>query len=82
MSIHMRIIQDGETVADLPDWDGPIPRAGEYIFHPPFGNQDVIPDSTTGIAGHVKIVTWRTHDRSPAGTSFVQTARPYVEITL
>jgi hypothetical protein len=73
-AIHMRIVQGPELVADLPEWDGPVPRAGDYIFHPPLG------PSPEGIAGCVKTVTWRTHDR--AKDAFVMTAHPYVEITL
>jgi len=78
-TMHMRIVQDGELIADLPDWPHPIPRAGDYIFHPPYDDQD-----SGGIAGYVKVVTWRTHDRpaDPAATSFVMTAHPYVEIAI
>jgi hypothetical protein len=73
--MHMRIIQGGDLIVDLPDWDGPIPRTGDYIFHPPLGSR-----SPEGIAGSVKTVTWRTHDRGDG--EFVQTARPYVEISI
>jgi hypothetical protein len=76
--MHMRIMQGSDLIADLPEWDGPIPRVGEYIFHPPYD------DGIEGIAGCVKTVTWRTHDR-PAdrgAKSFVQTAHPYVEIAI
>jgi hypothetical protein len=77
--MHMRIVQGNELIADLPEWDGPIPRVGEYIFHPPYGSSDV-----EGIAGHVKTVTWRTHDRPEdrSAASFVMTAHPYVEIAI
>jgi hypothetical protein len=76
--MHMRIMQGHEVIADLPDWDAPIPRVGDYIFHPPYGS------GSPGIAGCVKTVTWRTHDR-PADRNakrFVQTEHPYVEITI
>jgi len=72
--IHMRIVQGHETIVDLPEWPGPVPRVGEYIFHPPLGS------ASGGIAGCVKVVTWRTHDRGPDG--FVMTARPYVEVAI
>jgi hypothetical protein len=72
--MHMRIVQGPEIIADLPKWDGPVPRAGEYIFHPPLGN------SQEGIAGRVRSVTWRTHDRGPDG--FVMTAHPYAEVCI
>ena len=76
--MHMRIVQGNELIADLPDWPHPIPRVGDYIFHPPLGQ------SPEGIAGCVKLVTWRTHDRpaDPEADSFVMTAHPYVEIAI
>ena len=46
-----------ELIVDLPEWPHPIPRVGDYIFHPPPR------PSPEGIAGCVKTVTWRTHDR-------------------
>ena len=33
-TIHMRIIQGHELIADLPEWNGPIPRTGDYVLHP------------------------------------------------
>ena len=80
MTLHMRIVQDNDLIADLPDWPYPVPRVGDYIFHPPFG-----PGDHGGIAGCVKTVTWRTHDRPAPGsgaTGFVMTAHPYVEICI
>lgn len=78
MTLHMRIVQGNELIADLPEWPHPIPRVGDYIFHPPLGR------SPEGIAGCVKVVTWRTHDRpaDPEAASFVMTAHPYVEICI
>jgi hypothetical protein len=78
--LHVRIMttDDGpQLVADLPDWPYPIPHKGDYLFHPPFGTGD--PEQ---IAGHVKTVGWRTHDRTPDPTTgaFSQTTQPYVEI--
>jgi hypothetical protein len=77
-AIHMRIVQGHDLIADLPEWEGPIPRVGDYILHPPFR-----PGGDEGIAGCVALVKWRTHDRSdPDATEFVQTIHPYVEIAL
>jgi hypothetical protein len=78
-AIHVRIVQENELIADLPEWPHPIPRVGDYIFHPPYG-----PSDFEGIAGCVKVVKWRTHDRpaDPEATGFVMTAHPYVEIAL
>jgi hypothetical protein len=76
--MHMRIVQGREIIVDLPEWDGPIPRVGEYIFHPPYGERS---PETENIAGCVKTVTWRTHDRGN-GHGFVMTAHPYVELAI
>ena len=81
MTIHMRImtIDNGpQLVADLPKWPGPVPHAGDYIFHPPFSDNG----SQENIAGCVKTVTWRTHDRviTDDRSRFVMTANPYVEL--
>jgi hypothetical protein len=82
--IHMTIVQEGKVVADMPEWDGPVPQRGDYIFHPPFEGNGPMPVGQgplqNNTAGCVKTVQWRTHDRRPAG--FVQTAHPYVEITI
>ena len=83
MAVHMRIMcmDDGpQIVADLPSWAGPVPRVGEYIYHPPQEFGVGMPDAGGGVAGCVKSVLYRTHDRGPGG--FVQTAHPYVEVWL
>ena len=84
MTLHMRIVQGNELIADLPEWPHPIPRVGDYIFHPPYPGDDGRVLSPEGIAGCVKVVTWRTHDRpaDPEATSFVMTAHPYVEVAI
>jgi len=79
-TIHMRIVQEHELIADLPEWDGSVPRVGDYIFHPPRGSQNI--EKLSNVAGGVKRVIWRTHDRTEDGDAFVMTAHPYVEITL
>ncbi len=84
--MHMRIVQGPELIVDLPEWDGPVPRVGEYIFHPPYGKVTgddrarQVTEVDGGIAGCVRSVTWRTHDRSAMG--FVMTKHPYVEISI
>lgn len=80
-TIHMRIVQNHELIADLPEWPGPVPRVGDYIFHPPSRPGD--DESFANIAGSVKVVKWRILDRpGPDGGEFVMTARPYVEIAI
>ena len=80
MTIHMRIMttdEEPQLVADLPKWPGPIPRVGDDIFHPPYDSGD-----QETIAGHIKTVTWRTHDRIEIDgrSRFVMTTHPYVEL--
>lgn len=74
--MHMKIVQGPDLIVDLPDWPGPIPRVGDYIFHPPLGPSSY----QDNIAGCVRTVTWRTHDRGVG--QFVQTAHPYVELSI
>ena len=78
-AIHIRIVQGNDLIADLPEWPHPVPRVGYYIFHPPYG-----PGDFEDIAGCVKVVKWRTHDRpaDPEAASFVMAASPYVEIAI
>lgn len=84
--IHMTVIQEGEVVIDLPEWPGPVPQRGDYLFHPPFESNgpDPVGQGPLGnnVAGCIKVVKWRTHDRTTDGNHFVQTAHPYVEITI
>jgi hypothetical protein len=81
--IHMRIMtmdEGAQLVADCPEWDAPVPRVGDYIFHPPLPGRSADPNA---IAGGVKAVKWRTHERQDDGSEFgrfVQASAPYVEL--
>jgi hypothetical protein len=81
--IHMRVVSGSETVVDLPEWDGPVPRTGDYLFHP--GPEGTHPqDDSWGadnVAGCVSTVTWHLHQRTGDGR-FIMTTEPYVEITI
>lgn len=68
MSVYVKITQDRELIAILEDYDGPIPRVGEYIFHPALDDDKFdqflsIIDHNGGIAGCVKTVTWGLYQR-------------------
>jgi len=76
-TVHLRIIQGHELIVDMPEWPYPVPRVGDYIFHPPYG-----PGDPANIAGCVKTVTWRTHDRSGDRSKFVMTDEPYIELAI
>ncbi len=93
---YLRVIieQDNETIAVLDNWDGPLPRKDDYIFHPPLNGG---PEPAEG--GHmpgrgvmqVKLVTWgilaRPAGNGPwftgrSGTTTDRQKRPYVVITV
>jgi hypothetical protein len=87
MTIHIRVTQGNQLVADLPEWNGPIPDVGDYLFHPPQLGEPNEVEKLSQIAGCVVQRTWRMYERPtrrlpgvPEG--FRQTHRPYVEITL
>ena len=77
-TVHMRIVKGGQTVVDLPEWPHPIPRAGDYIFHP----GRVRGTAPHDIAGCVRTVTWMTHDRTGDGKRFMMPDDPYVELEI
>jgi hypothetical protein len=85
--MHVRIVQDGELIADLPDWTEAIPAVGDYLFHPPPASEPAGATPAGGIAGCVKVRTWRMYDRPAhrlAGEmpGFRQAAEPYVELAI
>lgn len=87
MTIHVRITQGNELVADLPEWEGPLPEVNDYLFHPPQLGEPNEPENLSTIAGCISSRVWRMYERpvrklagEPDG--FRQTHRPYVEIRL
>ena len=55
-------------VAVIENYDGPVPRAGDYIFRPPLDDDGVSDLSTHGNnVMSVKTVTWGIIMRPPAG---------------
>jgi len=71
---------DGNAlIAVIKDYEGPVPRVGEYLFHP--GQTDA--DYDGGIAGEVKSVTWALYKRPQNGEPyFVGRLTPVVEVTI
>ena len=49
--MELRVEQDGQTVADISDYDGPVPRVGEYIWHANGHNVMQVKTVTWGIIG-------------------------------
>lgn len=85
MSVLLRIMQQGEIVARVEDYDGPVPRVGEYFFHPDL-DDDGTSDMTlhgTGVAGSVKSVTYGIYTRPQNGEDyFVKRPVPVVEVQI
>lgn len=72
MSVRLIVIQGSETVARVEDYDGPVPRVGDYLFHPDLdddGTQDMSLHAT-GIAGCVKAVTYGIYTRPGNGEAY------------
>lgn len=57
-----------ELIADVPDYDGPTPQEGMYLFHPPLEPKDGNTDYWDGgIAGCVKSVAMSVYGRPQNG---------------
>lgn len=74
MSVRLIVNQGPELIADVPDYDGPIPAVGTYIFHPPSpgkpGHSGVENPWDGGIAGCVKLVTMAIYGRPQDGETY------------
>ena len=83
--VRLIIIQEREVVARLEDYDGPIPRVGEYLFHPDLDDDGARDMSLhgTGIAGCVRAVTYGLYTRPRNGEPyFVKRPVPVVEVEI
>lgn len=68
MSTRLIVRQGSELIADVPDYDGPTPVEGMYLFHPPLDPEDGLTGSWDGgIAGCVKTVTLAVYGRPQSG---------------
>lgn len=71
MSTRLIVMQGPELIADVPDYNGPAPVVGTYLFHPPLWPHDDGRDPWDGgIAGCVKAVTLAIYDRPQNGESY------------
>jgi hypothetical protein len=69
-------------IADVPDYTGPVPAVGQYIFHPPLHPEDSA-DYNGGIAGCVKVVTLAIYGRPQNGeTYFTGRAEHVIEVSI
>ena len=78
VSVRLVIMQQGDLIARIEDYDGPIPRVGEYLFHPDLdddGTRDMSLHNPTNIAGSVKSVIYGIYTRPRNGEDYF-TGRP------
>jgi hypothetical protein len=82
MGVRLVITQEHEKLADIPDYSGPIPRAGDYITHPSLGIH-----GQPGVMGCVKLVQWSilsrpVSEKSKAAGLWLEAAHHAVTIVL
>jgi hypothetical protein len=71
MAVHLIVKQGPDLIADVPDYDGPIPAVGTYLFHPPLHPKDEGTEHWNGgIAGCVKTVTMAIYGRPQKGEDY------------
>jgi hypothetical protein len=76
--MRLIITQGNELIAEVPDYEGPVPRAGEYIHHP--RNDEPEPGMLDGIMS-VKAVGYGIIARPQNGEDhFTGAAEPFVEV--
>jgi hypothetical protein len=77
--VRLIITHGGEVVADIPGYDGPVPRAGEYVVRPR-GRE---PERGLGEdVMSVKVVSYGIIARPEDGKAkcFTGAAEPFVEV--
>lgn len=79
--MRLIITQENQTVADVPGWEGPVPRAGEYIHSPK--EAQPAPGLLDGRM-RVKLVSWGIIARPGEGGPghFTGAAEPFVEVVV
>lgn len=79
--MRLFITQENQLVADVPDYEGPVPRAGEYIHHP--RATEPAPGMYSDGTMSVKSVAYGIIARPQNGEGyFVGAAEPFVEVTV
>jgi hypothetical protein len=80
--VRLIITESDQIVADIPDYQGPVPRAGEYIHHP--REEQPEPGLSPDHVMSVKLVSYGIIAR-PADEDvkhFVGAAEPFVEVVV
>lgn len=76
--MRLIIIQENQLVADVRDYEGPVPRPGDYIHHPR-GTEPVPGLHTDGVM-QVKLVSWGIIGRGAGLPHFTGAAEPFAEV--
>jgi hypothetical protein len=79
------VTQGSDLIAQDDNYDGPVPRVGEYIFHPEFDDDGTSAMSlpSAQIAGCVKTVTYGIYTRPKNGEKhFVGRPVKVVQVTI
>jgi hypothetical protein len=76
--MRLIITQDDQLVADVLDYDGPVPRPGDYIHHP--RGTEPVPGLHADGFMQVKRVDWGIIGRGAGLPHFTGAAQPFVEV--
>jgi hypothetical protein len=78
--MRLIITQGNDLIADIPDYQGPVPPRGEYIHRPSLGDTEPRPGLHDGFMS-VQSVQYGIIARPQNGEGhFVGAAEPFVEV--
>lgn len=75
--MELTIVQGDRVIARIKDWQGPVPRAGDYISLPSRS-----PERAPVNVMKVMSVTWAILARQPGLGHFTGSSDPYVVVTV
>lgn len=76
--MRLIITEGSQVVADVRDYEGPVPRPGDYIHHP--RGTEPVPGLHEDGFMQVKQVDWGIVGRQEGAGYFVGAAEPFVEV--
>jgi hypothetical protein len=80
--ITLIVTQARQAVAVVEEWEGPVPRVGDYMYHPESG-EGAGGKLNGAIAGCVLQVIWGIYARPPKDLRhFVKSGAPFAEVVL
>lgn len=76
------VTQEDQAAAVIDNWEGPVPRQGDYLYHPGPGDYGQ-PRVNGNTAGCVRQVIWGIHGRHKAEKQYFASARePFAEVVI